>query len=56
MPRNGSLGFALLTAVLGTFVEMWGANILPAVGELTLAGLLVTIMIVKRDFEALRKG
>ncbi len=47
----GSLGFALLTAVLGTFVEMWGANILPAVGELTLAGLLVTIMIVKREFE-----
>ena len=47
----GSLGFALLTAVLGTFVEMWGANILPAVGELTLAGLLVTIIIVKREFE-----
>lgn len=47
----GSLGFALLTAVLGTFVEMWGANILPAVGELTLTGLLVTIMIVKREFE-----
>ena len=47
----GSLGFALLTAVLGTFVEMWGANILPAVGELTLVGLLVTIMIVKREFE-----
>lgn len=48
----GSLGFALLTAVLGTFVEMWGANILPAVGELTLAGLLVTIIIVKREFES----
>ena len=47
----GSLGFALLTAVLGTFVEMWGANILPAVGELTLVGLLVTIIIVKREFE-----
>lgn len=47
----GSLGFALLTAVLGTFIEMWGANILPAVGELTLVGLLVTIMIVKREFE-----
>ena len=43
---------ALLTAVLGTFVEMWGANILPAVGELTLAGLLVTIIIVKREFES----
>lgn len=47
----GSLGFALLTALLGTFVEMWGANILPAVGELTLVGLLVTIIIVKREFE-----
>ena len=32
-------------------VEIWGANILPAVGELTLAGLLVTIIIVKREFE-----
>ena len=52
----GSLGFALLTAVLGTFVEMWGANILPAVGELTLAGLLVTIMIVKREFEGCVKA
>ena len=52
----GSLGFALLTAVLGTFVEMWGANILPAVGELTLAGLLVTIIIVKREFEGCVKA
>lgn len=47
----GSLGFALLTAVLGTFVEMWGANILPAVGELTLVGLLVTIVIVAREYD-----
>lgn len=46
----GSLGFALLTAVLGTFVEIWGASILPFVGELTLLSLLLTLIIVKAEF------
>ncbi len=47
----GSLGFALLTAVLGTAVEAWGEGILPIVGEACLFALLITVIIVNKTFK-----
>ena len=47
----GSLGFALLTAVLGTAVETWGEGILPIVGEASLFALLITVIIVNKTFK-----
>ncbi len=54
----GSLGFALLTAVLGTAVEAWGEGILPIVGEASLFALLITVVIVNKTFKdaVKRKG
>lgn len=54
----GSLGFALLTAVLGTAVETWGEGILPIVGEASLFALLITVIIVNKTFKdaVKRKG
>ena len=47
----GSLGYAVLCAFLGTLVEKLGSGVLPVTGEMTLAALLITLIIVKRTFD-----
>ncbi len=47
----GSLGYSLLCAFLGTLVEKMGSEVLPVTGEMTLAALLITLIIVKRTFD-----
>ena len=52
----GSLGYAVLCGILGILVERFGAGILPAAGELTLIALLITLFLVKKEFnKAVRK-
>ncbi len=47
----GSLGYSLLCAVLGTLVEKQGVLVVPAAGELALAGLLAALLFADRRFQ-----
>lgn len=46
----GSLGYSLLCALLGTFVERYGITAIPAAGEAALAALLLSLILVKHRF------
>ncbi len=47
----GSLAYSALCAVLGTLAENYGTGILPLTGEITLALLLITLILTKKDFK-----
>ena len=48
---GGSLAYAIFTAVMGTFVERYGTQILPGTGMVVLAVLLGLILITSRTLQ-----
>lgn len=46
----GSLAYSALVAVLGTLVENYGVGVLPITGEVTMAMLLLSLILTRRQY------